>query len=388
MARVTVSISRSGVYAIAEGISVTISQHNGGTPSYEQLWASPSESPKLDIYYREAVGDLERHLMEWAAAVSAQFRLTSDGADYTLTLNMSRWWPARLEGLLANKIQDYLVHAVTAGWLNDFDGLTVKQDYRVMATQDIADIREIIHQRNFDFTESEKAADGDAKDAADYDAARSRATDTGKDAADYDAARSRATDTGKDRFVLPREAGFRKKDDILKKGTGDKPWPCLDRTDRHTDNDTVNPRTDWTDWSGTGIAYRGRSCRPVRRPDIGMGYTPQPEHRPCDPEPRHGGIPSPTPPRHHHHGHTAPPPPEPKVYPDPPYHAKPFTHPQDPPMPALASDGSDWCDSEFYDTEREGRFIESHDCGHRECRDDAFGLAEGDEEWEEDNENQ
>ena len=115
MSKVTVNITKSNIYSIAEGISVSISQHNGGVPSYEQLWASPDESRKLDIYYREAISDLERHLTEWLQQSSQQFDLTESSGDYVLTLTMSEHWPATMQGLLTNKIQDYLVHAVTAG---------------------------------------------------------------------------------------------------------------------------------------------------------------------------------------------------------------------------------------------------------------------------------
>ena len=163
MASITIHINRNAVYSIAEGISVTISQHNGGTPTYEQLWASPSEAPKLDIHYREAVSDLERRLMEWLSSSSSQFNLAADGADYDLTLAIP-YWPTRLQGLLANKIQDYLVHAVTAGWLNDFEGLNVKLDYGAMAAQDLTDVRDIIYQRSFGWTEQERGSDTETKD--------------------------------------------------------------------------------------------------------------------------------------------------------------------------------------------------------------------------------
>ncbi len=164
MARITINILRNDIYVIAEGISVMVSQHNGGTPTYEQLWASPEESKKLDIYYREAVSDLERRLTEWIQQTSGQYNLTQEGGNYTLSLAMSPHWPVNMQGLLANKIQDYLVHAVTAGWLNDFDGLTIKQDYQAMSAQDIADIRGIICLRAFGFSESERADDAAVKD--------------------------------------------------------------------------------------------------------------------------------------------------------------------------------------------------------------------------------
>ena len=164
MKQVTIAIGRGKVMGVVEGISVIISHKNGGTPSFEQLWASEDERAKLDIYYREAVSDLERRLMEWLSSSSSQYDLEAAGTDYTLTLRMHQYWPARLEGLLKNKVQDYLVHSITAGWLNDFDGVTTKQDYSGMAGNDLADIREIVMQKEFGFGEDARSGDTESKD--------------------------------------------------------------------------------------------------------------------------------------------------------------------------------------------------------------------------------
>ena len=174
--KIEIVISRKGVMGITEGISVTIAQHNGGTPSFEQLWASDSESPKLDIYYREGISDLERRLEKWLQESSAQFDLQATGEDYKLKLNVSRSWPTRLEGLLKNKVQDYLVHTVTAGWLNDFEGISVKQDYQAMAAQDLDDIVYIVGLKSFGFAEKERSEEAD-KDEESDGSAQDRRTD-------------------------------------------------------------------------------------------------------------------------------------------------------------------------------------------------------------------
>jgi hypothetical protein len=210
MSKIIVNISRAYIYHIAEGISVTISQHNGGTPTFEQLWASPDEAKKLDIYYREAINDLERSLTKWIYESSGQFDLTQDGTDYTLQLRMNMHWPDNLQGLLRNKVQDYLVHAVTAGWLNDFAGLDIKQDFKAIATQDLSDIRSIIYERRYAFDTSYRNEDGTNKHSDD-----------------------------------------------------EMPPYCGDKYLRHRDNDIVDTRSDYTDWSGTGIAFRrGKGCPP------------------------------------------------------------------------------------------------------------------------------
>ena len=351
MATVTIEISRAAVYSIAEGISITISQHNGGTPTYEQLWASASESRKLDIYYRSAIGDLERRLMDWVTSVSGQFSLTADGTDYELEITMSPYWPARLEGLLKNKIQDFLVHAVTAGWLNDFDGLTVKNDYRLMGAADLSDIRQIIHQRSFGFDESQRTSDGTGKDESEAPSSSQRTSDgTGKDESEAPSSSQRMEDEAKDMFVLPREAGARRADEVRKQSEDDRPPLAGENMQRHKDNAIVDTRSDWTDMSGTGIAYRERCCRPVTRPMLGRGFTPAPSRGPmpcCHREPVHKL------------------PPDPHVYPEIPTHAIPPKYPdgKKPPIP----NGIGWSDDGRYDMEEEERFIHSHDCGHHDC---------------------
>lgn len=334
MATVTINITRADIYSIAEGISITISLHNGGTPTYEQLWASASESKKLDIYYREAIGDLERRLMDWVTSVSGQFSLTADGTNYQLQIVMNPYWPSRLEGLLKNKIQDFLVHAVTAGWLNDFEGLTVKNDYALMGAGDLKDIREIIHQRAFSFSESQRTEDGTTKD------------DSGTPTAS-----ARHDDEDKDTFVLPREAGARRKDDVRKNTSEDIPPLARQYMQRHRDNAFSNPGADWTDMSGTGIGYRDRCHPPMPpRPAFGMGFTPENPHRPVP-------CPKPAPSPHY--------PPEPKVYPEIPTHAIPPKYPtgQKQPHP----NGIGWSDDAQYNKFAEEKFIDSHDCGHHDC---------------------
>lgn len=86
--KIKVSISRKSVMGLVEGISLTISQHNGGTPSMQQLWASDAESPKLDIYYREAIGDLERKLTDFLVESSAQSDLPGGSAKTIHSISM------------------------------------------------------------------------------------------------------------------------------------------------------------------------------------------------------------------------------------------------------------------------------------------------------------
>ena len=360
MAKITVSIIRSHIYHIAEGISTMISQHNGGTPSYELLWASPDEAKKLDIYYREAISDLERHLTDWIDASASQYDLTGNAGDYSLVLNISKYWPARLKGLLDNKIQDYLVHAVTAGWLNDFQGLEVKQDYQAMATQDVSDIVSIIMMRSFGFQESQRGDDNDEKPDGDFSAPEERKADSDVKPEDGGLTpEERKADSDKPQPSLHPEAGFRRRDNVIKMSNDDIPPYCRPKNLRHRDNDVVEHHEDWTDWSGTGIAYgmrplpgERRACETPPHPmpkagsitkqasariHHGKGYTPSRfEERPirpvCHPAGPHPLKPNPKDPR----------------IPDNP------THPNYPPIKA---NGIGWSDDALYDAEGSEHYI-------------------------------
>ncbi|GEM_PF-2988000 len=212
--KVIVQINRKSVMGIVEGISVTISMHNGGTPTFEQLWASDAEGPKLDIYYREAIGDLERHLIEYIKQSSAQFDLQANGEDYVCILELSDHWPPRLKGLLSNKMQDYLVHSVTAGWINDFEGLTVKQDFQAMATTDLDDIRVIVQNRSFTRAEAARGTDTDKAEEEYSTTAGARQTDTNKAEEErLQTAGARVNDTDKEASEYSVTAGARSEDE-------------------------------------------------------------------------------------------------------------------------------------------------------------------------------
>ena len=374
MATLTITITRADIFLIAEGISVTISQHNGGTPTYEQLWASASEARKLDIYYREAVGDLEQRLMDWAEATHAQFSLTADGDNYTLTLGMSPYWPTRLEGLLKNKVQDFFVHAVTAGWLNDFDGLQVKNDYRAMGATDLTAIVDIIRKREFGFAESERGTNPDEKEDSDHISADSR-----------------GEDYNKDRFILPREAGCRRRDDVTKESSDPAERPRLTRPcmDRHVDNAPVVHPKEWTDMSGTGLAYRDEMChckpkighldprgievKHCHRPECGGDMCKLDFSKPCRPMawPDCSGCdrcrpkPAPTLPPPFDKSHPA--------YPNHPEH----------PLPPYHANGKGWSDDEYPGVKAEEEFVKNHQCEHHACGHHGIDKLQWDEGTEE-----
>ena len=61
MKTITIKIVKKSVMGVVEGLSATIAQHNPEV-DFQTVWASDAEEAKLDIYYREAITDLENFL--------------------------------------------------------------------------------------------------------------------------------------------------------------------------------------------------------------------------------------------------------------------------------------------------------------------------------------
>ena len=54
MNTIKINILKKSVMGVVEGLTTTIAAHNPDV-DFETIWASDSEEPKLDIYYREAI---------------------------------------------------------------------------------------------------------------------------------------------------------------------------------------------------------------------------------------------------------------------------------------------------------------------------------------------
>ena len=142
---------------VVEGLSATIAQHNPEV-DFQTVWASDGEEAKLDIYYREAITDLENFLARFSSSTTQQFDLQALADDFTITIKTLASWPPRLSGVLTNQIQNYLVHAILAGWLSDFPDMN-HTDYASMGASDLEAIKEVLLKKDFSFAEAERTAD-------------------------------------------------------------------------------------------------------------------------------------------------------------------------------------------------------------------------------------
>ena len=164
MKTITIKIVKKSVMGVVEGLSATIAQHNPEV-DFLTVWASDAEEAKLDIYYREAITDLENFLARFSSSTTQQFDLQALADDFTITIKTLASWPPRLSGVLTNQIQNYLVHAILAGWLSDFPDMN-HTDYASMGASDLEAIKEVLLKKDFSFAEAERTADDTVKDGS------------------------------------------------------------------------------------------------------------------------------------------------------------------------------------------------------------------------------
>ena len=175
MKTVTIKIVKKSVMGVVEGLSATIAQHNPEV-DFQTVWASDGEEAKLDIYYREAITDLENFLARFSSSTTQQFDLQALADDFSITIKTLVSWPPRLSGVLSNQIQNYLVHAILAGWLSDFPDMN-HTDYAGMGASDLDAIKEILLKKDFSFAEAERKADDTTKESSSASDTSARAVD-------------------------------------------------------------------------------------------------------------------------------------------------------------------------------------------------------------------
>lgn len=164
MKTITIKIIKKSVMGVVEGLTATIAQHNPEV-DFQTVWASDGEEAKLDIYYREAITDLENFLARFSSSTTQQFDLQALADDFSITIKTLVSWPPRLSGVLTNQIQNYLVHAILAGWLSDFPDMN-HTDYASMGASDLEAIKEVLLKKDFSFAEAARTADDTEKEGS------------------------------------------------------------------------------------------------------------------------------------------------------------------------------------------------------------------------------
>ena len=178
MKTITIKIIKKSVMGVVEGLSATIAQHNPEV-DFQTVWASDGEEAKLDIYYREAITDLENFLARFSSSTTQKFDLQALADDFSINIVTLASWPPRLSGVLSNQIQNYLVHAIIAGWLSDFPDMA-HTDYASMGASDLDAIKEILLKKDFSFAEAERKADDTTKEGSSAMASARNGDEIGK----------------------------------------------------------------------------------------------------------------------------------------------------------------------------------------------------------------
>lgn len=246
MKTITIKIIKKSVMGVVEGLSATIAQHNPEV-DFQSVWASDAEEAKLDIYYREAITDLENFLARFSSSTTQKFDLQALADDFSINIVTLASWPPRLSGVLSNQIQNYLVHAIIAGWLNDFPDMA-HTDYASMGASDLDAIKEILLKKDFSFAEAERKADDTTKEGSSPMASARSGDEIGKQK-NAQATAGRSVDAeAKSQKELDAEA--RNVDEVDKDGqSGPK------GSERNQDFVSQHFHQDHVDWSGGRPPY-------------------------------------------------------------------------------------------------------------------------------------
>ena len=249
MKTITIKIIKKSVMSVVEGLSATIAQHNPEV-DFQSVWASDAEEAKLDIYYREAITDLENFLARFSSSTTQKFDLQALADDFSINIVTLASWPPRLSGVLSNQIQNYLVHAIIAGWLSDFPDMA-HTDYASMGASDLDAIKEILLKKDFSFAEAERKADDTTKEGSSPMASARSGDEIGKQK-NAQATAGRSVDAeAKSQNELDAEA--RNVDEVDKDGqSGPK------GSERNQDFVSQHFHQDRVDWSGGRPPYELR----------------------------------------------------------------------------------------------------------------------------------
>lgn len=257
MKTITIKIVKKSVMGVVEGLSATIAQHNPEV-DFQTVWASDGEEAKLDIYYREAITDLENFLARFSSSTTQQFDLQALADDFTITIKTLASWPPRLSGVLTNQIQNYLVHAILAGWLSDFPDMN-HTDYASMGASDLEAIKEVLLKKNFSFAEAERTADDTVKDGSSAVDAVARVGDEVEKNSNFSPTERRAVD-GVAKNASSSSASERKEDEAGKDSNrSSTSMRVEDDSDKQMNAQSAETRT--SDNVGKNVASPGTIAR-------------------------------------------------------------------------------------------------------------------------------
>ena len=132
-------------------------------------------------------------MARFSSSTTQQFDLQALADDFSITIKTLVSWPPRLSGVLTNQIQNYLVHAILAGWLSDFPDMN-HTDYGSMGASDLEAIKEVLLKKDFSFAEAERKVDDTTKEVSSASDTSARAVDLNEKAGSSPMASARSGD--------------------------------------------------------------------------------------------------------------------------------------------------------------------------------------------------
>lgn len=249
MKTITIKIIKKSVMGVVEGLSATIAQHNpegGLSDRLGERWRGSETG------YILSGGDNRprEFLARFSSSTTKKFDLQALADDFSINIVTLASWPPRLSGVLSNQIQNYLVHAIIAGWLSDFPDMA-HTDYASMGASDLDAIKEILLKKDFSFAEAERKADDTTKEGSSPMASARSGDEIGKQK-NAQATAGRSVDAeAKSQNELDAEA--RNVDEVDKDGqSGPK------GSERNQDFVSQHFHHDRVDWSGGRPPYELR----------------------------------------------------------------------------------------------------------------------------------
>lgn len=257
MKTITIKIVKKSVMGVVDGLSATIAQHNPEV-DFQTVWASDGEEAKLDVYYREAITDLENFLARFSSSTTQQFDLQALADDFSITIKTLVSWPPRLSGVLTNQIQNYLVHAILAGWLSDFPDMN-HTDYASMGASDLEAIKEVLLKKDFRFVEAARTADDTVKEGSSAVDAVARAGDGVEKDHRYSPTERRGVDE------MEKDASssstFERKEDEAEKGSNSSSTSTRSEDDSDKQMNDLSAEARTSDGVGKNVASHETAMR-------------------------------------------------------------------------------------------------------------------------------
>jgi hypothetical protein len=115
-----VTIRKCEVYQEVEKITSIIGSRTAGDSGslYKQVWASSSDAPVLDTFWRDAVSGIYTIFKRYLSPSSVEYNVHAFDRDevFTLSAQMPSGFDENLTGDVVNNMKSFFVATIVSGW--------------------------------------------------------------------------------------------------------------------------------------------------------------------------------------------------------------------------------------------------------------------------------